>query len=84
MGKMLNEQQQDIDFQFYVNNREALYKQYAECVLIISHGEVLGKFDDKYTAVTETMKTRDLGTFIVQSLSDSDNCYMGSVGGAYL
>ena len=77
-------EQQKSDFDWFTSNRERLFEKYGTCVLVISNHDVIQKYDDEYTAVIETKKTREMGTFIVQNLTNDDSCYMGAVGGVYL
>jgi len=43
--------------------------------IVIKDGEVLGAFDDEVTAVGETQKDHELGTFLVQRVSLGDSAY---------
>ena len=43
--------------------------------IVIKNGEVLGAFDDELTAVGETQKDHELGTFLVQRVSQGDSAY---------
>ena len=76
-------ERQKADFNWFKEHRNDLYQQYGNCIIVISNKNVLGTYDIKYEAVTETVKNQEMGTFIVQKLSDSDQCYRGVVGGAY-
>ena len=38
-------------------------------LVVIKDGVVLGVYDDELTAITETQKSHELGTFLVQKVS---------------
>ncbi len=63
------------EFRFYIENQDEMVKQYDGKVIVIKEGLVLGAYDDELTAVTETKKTHELGTFLVQRVSPGDAAY---------
>lgn len=54
------------DFQYYLDHRDELYKQYLDKFLVIKNKNVIGVYDDQVTAYTETTKDHEPGTFIIQ------------------
>ena len=62
-------------FEWYLANQKALVEKYDGKVLAIRDGEVLGIYDTELTAVTETRKRHEKGTFIVQRVSEGDEAY---------
>jgi hypothetical protein len=62
-------------FQYYLDNQDELVKKYNGKVIVIKDGEVLDSFDDELTAVTETQKKVELGTFLVQRVSPGTSAY---------
>ncbi len=63
------------EFRFYIDHQEDMVEQYDGKVIVIKEGLVLGAYDDELTAVTETKKTHQLGTFLVQRVSPGDAAY---------
>lgn len=63
------------DFEFYVAHQAEMVEKYDGKYIAIKDGEVLGVYDDELAAVTETEKTHELGTFLVQRVSEGDDEY---------
>lgn len=63
------------EFKFYIEHQDEMVKKYDGKVIVIIDGAVLGSFDDELTAVTETRKNHELGTFLVQRVSPGDSAY---------
>lgn len=63
------------DFEFYLANQAELVEKYDGKYIVVKDGEVLGTFDDELTAVTETRREHELGTFLVQRVSKGDDEY---------
>ena len=63
------------DFEWYKKNQEELLKQYDGKVLSIKDEKVLGAYDSEIEALTETSKTHEQGTFIIQKCSPGDQDY---------
>jgi hypothetical protein len=57
------------DFKFYIEHQDEMIEKYDGKVIVIQDGIVLGAFDSELAAVTETRKTHELGTFLVQKVS---------------
>lgn len=62
-------------FHWYLANQDALVEKYDGKVLAIREGEVLGVYDTDLAAVTETRKSFEQSTFIVQRVSEGDGDY---------
>lgn len=62
-------------FEYYLANQDELAKKYAGRVIVIKDGAVLGDFPDELTAVTETQKAHEVGTFLVQQVTTGDSGY---------
>lgn len=54
------------EFKFYLENQDELVREYRGQYVVIKGGKVLGSYPDPVQAVTETQKTHELGTFLVQ------------------
>jgi len=57
------------EFQFYVDHQDELVKAYDGKFVVIKDGQVLGAYDNELTAINETQKSHELGTFLVQRVS---------------
>jgi len=63
------------EFQFYLDHQDEMVAKYEGKFIVIKGGEVLGVYDDELTAVTETHKSHELGTFLVQRVSKGTSAY---------
>lgn len=63
------------EFDFYLAHQAAMVEKYDGKYVAIKNGEVLGAYDDEMTAVTETQKSHELGTFLIQKVSQGDSEY---------
>ena len=63
------------EFDFYLAHQTEMVEKYDGKYIVIKNSEVLGAFDDELTAVTETQKSHELGTFLVQRVSQGDSEY---------
>ena len=65
----------DQEFQFYVDNQNAMVEKYDGKVVAIKGGEVLGVYDSYLSALTETAKDHEEGTFLLQQVSEGEKDY---------
>ena len=70
---MSNPLQQEFDF--YLANQDEMVAKYDGKVIALKDGEVLGAYDDELTAIAETRKSHELGTFLIQRVSEGDEAY---------
>ena len=63
------------EFDYYLENQDYLVEQYDGRVIVIKDGEILGAYDSHIEAVTETQKSHELGTFLVQAVSPGPDAY---------
>ena len=63
------------ELEYYIAHQDEFVEQYDGKVIVIKDRTVLGMFDDELTAVTETKKSHELGTFLVQRVSKGDTEY---------
>jgi outer membrane lipoprotein-sorting protein len=63
------------EFSFYLANQEAMVEKYDGKYIVIHDGNVVGVYDDDLTAVMETQKSLQIGTFLVQKVSEGDTDY---------
>jgi len=71
----LSEQQQ-ADFDWYVENLLDLYFKYGPKHVAIKNKTVLGVYDSFADAVKHTREYQEPGTFIVQKLGHDESAYM--------
>ncbi|MEI6035076.1 MAG: hypothetical protein WCS65_12460 [Verrucomicrobiae bacterium] len=62
-------------FRFYLENQKDLVKRYNGKFLVIKGHEFLGAFDDEITAIKETSKNHEMGTFLVQLAEPGEEAY---------
>ena len=63
------------EFQFYLDNQEELLQQYDGRVIVIKGRQVIGDYDSDATAISETRKTHQMGTFLVQRVTAGQEAY---------
>ncbi len=63
------------EFRYYLDHQDEMVRQYDGKFVVIKDGKVIGDYDDELTAVTETQKTEELGTFLVQKVSPGTSAY---------
>ncbi len=63
------------EFDYYLAHQAELVKAYDGKFVVIKDGAVIGAYDDPVKAVTETQKTHEIGTFLVQFVSQGDAAY---------
>ena len=63
------------EFEFYLDHQEEMVNQYDGKYIVIKDKQVLGAYDDELAAVTQTKKTHELGTFLVQKVSQGTGAY---------
>ena len=63
------------EFEYYLAHQDEMVQKYNGKFIVIKDGEVLGAYDDELTAITETRKAYELGTFLVQKVSSGDSAY---------
>lgn len=62
-------------FQYYLKNQKELVKKYEGKYLVLKDTEILGAFDDEITAIRESCKKHELGTFLVQLVEPGEDSY---------
>ena len=63
------------DFRWFVENHKRLYQEYGDCCLAIKDKTILGIYKSFAEGVIATRLVHTPGTFIVQELSESTDCY---------
>ncbi len=62
-------------FAYYLANQAELVKKYNGKYIVIKNRTVIGAYDDAATAVAETTKSHQLGTFLVQKVEPGEGAY---------
>lgn len=63
------------EFEYYLANQTELVKKYNGKYIVIKNLAVIGAYDDEATAIGETTKTHELGTFLVQKVEPGQGAY---------
>ena len=63
------------EFEFYLEHQEEMVAKYNGRVIAVKGHEVLGDYDSELEALTETRKTHELGTFLLQRVSPGTEAY---------
>ena len=58
------------EYGYYLDHQEELIAKYLGKVIVIAEDSVDGVFESSQNAYTETIKTRPLGTFLIQEIVD--------------
>ena len=71
------------ELDFYITNQEEFVSKYDGKVIVLKHGELLGVYDSKIDAWTETCKTQAEGTFLLQTVNPGEADYTGVIPYAF-
>ena len=63
------------EFRFYLDNQDSMVEQYDGRVVAIKGRRVLGVYDSKLEAVTETSAKHEPGSFLIQNVSAGEGDY---------
>ena len=63
------------EFEYYLAHQDEMVARYDGKYIVIKDRQVLGSYDDQLTAITETQKSHELGTFLVQKVSPGAEDY---------
>lgn len=63
------------EFEFYLANQDKIVSEYNNKYVVIKDRKIVGAYDDELTAVSESQKHFELGTFLVQKVEPGDNAY---------
>lgn len=65
----------DKEFQFYLKNQDLLVNKYEGRFIVIKGEKVIGNYSSEIEALSETKKTHEVGTFLIQFCSPGTNSY---------
>jgi hypothetical protein len=63
------------EFDFYLEHQNELVEKYNGKFVVIKDCKVLGAYASELEAITETQKTHELGTFLVQKCEPGSDSY---------
>ena len=76
-------EQQNLDFNFFLENMGELYHKYGHKFIVVKKQNILGTYDNFITAYEVTLKTEEIGTFLIQECFDNKekmiNHFQGNV-----
>ena len=67
------------DFAWFKEHYSEFQKKYGKSFIAIKNKTVLGVYDTYGDGVRETLKTHEIGTFIIQECSPDDKAYQCSI-----
>ena len=74
---------QDKDFDFFLQNMENLYKTHGHKFVAVKNQSILAAYESFDDALNSTLKTEELGTFLIQECFDNKekliNHFQGNV-----
>jgi len=62
--------QQNQDFKYFLENMENFYRTYGQKFVVVKNQSILAVYDDFMDAYETTVKTEELGTFLIQECFD--------------
>ena len=63
------------EFDYYLANQDEIVQKYDGMVAVIKDLSVIGVYTTEMDAVAETQKTHELGTFLIQKVSEGTEAY---------
>lgn len=63
------------EFEYYIAHQDEFVKKHNGKVLVIKDENIIGIYDDEITAINETSKTYDVGTFLVHRCAPGKDNY---------
>jgi len=55
-----------LDFNYFLENMNKLYRKYGNKFVVVKNQNVLGAYNDFNKALETTLKTEEMGTFLIQ------------------
>lgn len=63
------------EFEYYLAHQAELVKEHDGKFVVIKNKKVIGVYDEQATAVSETQKDHELGTFLVQKVEPGTDAH---------
>ena len=67
---------QDQDFDYFLENMQTLYKAYGDKFVAVKNQTILGVYDTFNDALDTTLRTEELGTFLIQEIFNDEEKMM--------
>ena len=74
-----NDQKRKEDFDFFIPNYHAFYKEYGHKFLAIRDKKILGTYDSVPDAINDLSPSYNLGTYIIQECTGDDSAYRTTI-----
>lgn len=63
--------QQNLDFKYFLDNMGEFYRKYGHKFVVVKNQSILAVYDDFMNAYESTLKTEEIGTFLIQECFDN-------------
>jgi hypothetical protein len=63
------------EFKYYLKNQDELLKKFNGRFIVIKDDKVLGDYSSEIEALSETRKSHEVGTFLIQNCTPGNNAY---------
>jgi hypothetical protein len=63
------------EFKYYLDHQAELLKKYNGRVIVIKGDKVIGDYNSEAEAYTESLKSNELGTFLIQVCTPGSDSY---------
>lgn len=63
------------EFKYYLKNQDELLKKFNGRFIVIKDDKVLGDYSSEIEALSETRKSHEVGTFLIQKCTPGNNAY---------
>lgn len=63
------------EFKYYLKNQDELLKKFNGRFIVIKGDKVLGDYSSEIEALSETRKSHEVGTFLIQKCTPGNNAY---------
>lgn len=72
---MYSDNERQADFDFFVENYDALFKRYGKCYIAIRNKEILGVYKSSIDAVRDLLPVYEIGSYILQECNGDASAY---------
>ncbi|MEW7280574.1 hypothetical protein ABW636_18455 [Aquimarina sp. 2201CG1-2-11] len=63
------------EFEYYLKNQDELLKKFNDRFIVLKNNEILGDYSSEIEALSETRKSHEVGTFLIQHCTPGTNSY---------
>ncbi len=63
------------EFKYYLKNQDDFLKKFNGRFIVIKNNKVLGDYSSEIEALSETRKSHEVGTFLIQHCTPGNNAY---------